>query len=105
MKYELELPNVANAYGAQMGRREYISEPGLHVRTHLTKVPLLHGYDRGGVYWGEPDALCGVGFLYCAEFITDEDKEGRCFIRAWNRITAKTAVLKVPGWENVTFYK
>lgn len=63
-------------YGAQMGRKNVVGEPG---RLYLQRLNFIDGdYDAGGAYWGG-------GSIYCAF-----NDNTMFFVRAKNRKEAKS---------------
>lgn len=81
--------SVASKYGAPLGRREYVTDPGATV--YLQKVQMVDGdYDAGGAYWG-----AGPSPLYCA---LNEADTVLLFIRALHWYSARTQLNRMyPG--------
>jgi hypothetical protein len=93
-----ELSNGVSIRGAQMGRRNNVTEPDANIKFHLVR---LHwgcdgAYDQGGAYWGCGDPIYhawGMG----------EHEEQEMFIRAASRIQARCEVRQV--FPNCRFYR
>ena len=75
------IDKVSCQYGAPFGRDQWWDTPLAEVKpksVHLFSVPIVHGYDSGGAYWGMPSDV------FCAT-----DCEGyRMFARARSRRNA-----------------
>lgn len=94
-----KLSNGSSPWGAQMGRRNQISEPHYPVKFHLRQLRWVDGdYDQGGAYWGNSG---GTSIYHAwgdgAEF------EQEVFARATNRYEAKQEILRL--FPNAKFYR
>lgn len=91
------LSKAYSQYGADMGRPNNRTEPSYPVRFHVQRIRLNSGgYDSGGAYWGQGQAL-----YYAWGDGAEEVQEH--WTRATDRDDAKTAVLN--RWPNATFYR
>lgn len=86
-----------------MGRRDYHPiDRNAAIRTHLTRVPIVQGYDPGGAYWGNGQPLyCADGITYNPE--TGDDDSIEVYLRAPNRDAAKAELLR--RYPNLKFYR
>lgn len=94
-----ELSNGSSQRGAQMGRRDSITEPDYPVKMHLVKLRWVDGdYDRGGAYWGG-----GMGNNIFHAWGDGNHGEQEMFIRANDRFHARLMVRK--EFPNARFYR
>lgn len=103
-KYKPHYTEPVNCtYGAPMGRTETRpTDRKAAIKTHLTRVDLYQGYDKGGAYWGNGQPLwCADGITYNPE--TGDDDSIEVYLRAPNREAAKRQLLA--EWPNLKFYR
>ena len=88
--------------GANMGRRDSITEPNHPVKFHLREMKMSScgAYDQGGAYWGCGD--CNIGFMFHA-WGQAENEEQEMFVRAKHRQDAKDQILE--KFPNAKFYR
>jgi hypothetical protein len=93
-----ELSKGYSQYGAQMGRRDHVTEPDHPIKMHLVRMRMSScgAYDQGGAYWG-----CGEPMFHAWGDGHDEEQE--MFIRARNRMEARCLIRK--EFPNVRFYR
>lgn len=84
-----ELSNAASAYGAEMGRRNRITDRDFPVVFEIQHLEWVDGgYDQGGAYWGRTKG----DYIYRAEGESADAVE-EMFVRAHSASEAKAAVL------------
>lgn len=96
------LENATSQWGADMGRRDSITEPDAPTKFHLVEMRMSScgAYDQGGAYWG-----CGdhqIGYMFHA-WGDGEHNEQEMFVRASDRFSARLAVRK--EFPNARFYR
>ena len=83
-----ELSNGSSQRGAQLGRRDHVTEPNHPVKMHLVKLRWVDGdYDQGGAYWGG-----GMGDNIFHAWGDGAEYEQELFIRAADRFHARLLV-------------
>lgn len=92
-----ELSNGVSTWGAQMGRRNTVTEPNYPVKFRLEKLRFYDGaYDKGGAYWG-----CGNPIFHA--WGDGEEFEQEMFVRAKDRDDAKNQILT--QFKQAKFYR
>ena len=83
-----ELSKGYTKYGADMGRRNNITEPDYPVKFHLVRLRWVDGdYDEGGAYWGG-----GTGSYIYHAWGDGKEFEQEMFVRASSRAYARVLV-------------